>query len=170
MIFAAASCLIGGIVGDIGGYIILPKFLFTVFHVMYLIPNYSIYFDALFGLGGILLFEAGVLFATIYAVERKLRHMPATLMRPKAPKSGSRVLLERITFIWKRLSFLNKVTARNLFRYKKRMFMTIFGIMGCTALLLCGFTIKNTVSEMIPQQYENVYKYDNAINGFNLSK
>lgn len=160
MLFAAASCLIGGVVGDIGGYIILPKFLFTVFQVMYLIPNYSIYFDALFGFGGIILFEAGILAATVYAVERKLRHMPATLMRPKAPKSGSRVLLERITFIWKRLSFLNKVTARNLFRYKKRMFMTIFGIMGCTALLLCGFTIKNTVSEMIPQQYENVYKYD----------
>ena len=160
VIFAAASCLIGGIIGDIGGYIVLPKFIFTVFHVMYLIPNYSMHFDALFGLGGILLFEVGILAATIYAVERKLRHMPAVLMRPKAPKSGSRVLFERIGFIWKRLSFLNKVTARNLFRYKKRMFMTIFGIMGCTALLLCGFTIKNTVSEMIPQQYENVYRYD----------
>ena len=160
MIFAAASCLLGGIIGDIGGYIILPKFLFTVFKIMYLLPNYSIQFDALFGLGGIILFETGILAATIYAIERKLKHMPATLMRPKAPKDGSRVLLERVTFIWKRLSFLNKVTARNLFRYKKRMFMTIFGIMGCTALLLCGFTIKNTVSEMIPQQYEHVYKYD----------
>lgn len=160
MIFAAASCLIGGIVGDIGGYILLPKFLFTVFHIMYLIPNYSMHFDALFGVGGILLFEIGILAATIYAIERKLKNMPATLMRPKAPKSGSRVLLERIGFIWKKLSFLNKVTARNLFRYKKRMFMTIFGIMGCTALLLCGFTIKNTVSEMMPQQYENVYKYE----------
>jgi len=160
MIFAAASCLIGGVIGDVGGYIILPKFLFTVFHIMYLIPNYSIHFDALFGMGGILLFEVGILAATVYAIERKLKNMPATLMRPKAPKSGSRVLLERVGFIWKRLSFLNKVTARNLFRYKKRMFMTIFGIMGCTALLLCGFTIKNTVSEMIPQQYENIYKYD----------
>ena len=160
VIFAAASCLIGGLIGDIGGYVILPNFIFIVFHVMYLFPEYAMHFDALFGFGGILLFEVGILAATIYAVERKLRHMPATLMRPKAPKSGSRVLLERITFVWKRLSFLNKVTARNLFRYKKRMFMTIFGIMGCTALLLCGFTIKNTVSEMIPQQYENVYKYD----------
>lgn len=160
MIFAASSCLIGGFIGDIGGYIILPKFLFTVFHIMYLIPNYSMHFDALFGVGGIVLFEAGILIATVYAIEKKLKHMPATLMRPKPPKDGSRVLLERVTFIWKRLSFLNKVTARNLFRYKKRMFMTIFGIMGCTALLLCGFTIKNTVSEMIPQQYENIYQYD----------
>ena len=70
------------------------------------------------------------------------------------------MLLERIEFIWKRLSFLNKVTARNIFRYKKRMVMTVVGIMGCTALLLCGFTIKNTVSEMVPQQYENIYQYD----------
>lgn len=69
-------------------------------------------------------------------------------------------MLEQVTFIWKRLSFLNKVTARNLFRYKKRLFMTIFGIAGCTALLLCGFTIKDTVSEMMPQQYEVVYQYD----------
>jgi len=160
MIFAAMSCLIGGIIGDIGGYVVLPQFIFIVFHVMYLIPEYSMQFDALFGVGGILLFEVGILAATIYAIERKLKHMPATLMRPKAPKSGSRVLLERIGFVWKRLSFLNKVTARNLFRYKKRMFMTIFGITGCTALLLCGFTIKDTVSEMIPQQYEHVYKYD----------
>lgn len=160
VIFAATSCLIGGIIGDIGGYVILPQFIFTVFHVMYLFPSYGMHFEVLFGFGGILLFEAGILAATIYAVERKLKHMPATLMRPKAPKSGSRVLLERIGFVWKRLSFLNKVTARNLFRYKKRMFMTIFGIMGCTALLLCGFTIKNTVSEMIPQQYENIYRYD----------
>lgn len=160
MMFAALSCLIGGIIGDIGGYVILPKFLFTVFHIMYLIPNYRMHFDVLFGVGGILLFEIGILAATVYAIEKKLKYMPATLMRPKAPKDGSRVLLERVTFIWKRLSFLNKVTARNLFRYKKRMFMTIFGIMGCTALLLCGFTIKNTVSEMLPQQYENVYKYE----------
>lgn len=160
VIFAASSCLIGGIIGDIGGYVILPKFLFTVFHIMYLIPDYSMHFDALFGVGGIILFEAGILGATVYAIERKLKHMPAKLMRPKAPKDGSRVLLERIGFVWKRLSFLNKVTARNLFRYKKRMFMTIFGIMGCTALLLCGFTIKNTVSAMIPQQYDNIYKYD----------
>ena len=160
VIYAALACLIGGVAGDLGGYVILPKFLFTVFQVMYLLPEYTMQFDALFGIGGIIMFEAGILGATIYACERKLRRTPAILMRPKAPKAGSRVLLERIGFIWKRLSFLNKVTARNIFRYKKRMFMTIVGIMGCTALLLCGFTIKNTVSEMVPQQYSNVYQYD----------
>lgn len=160
VVYAAAACLIGGILGDVGGYVILPNIIFIVFHVMYILPEYTMCFDALYGMGGILLFEVGVLAATHYACERKLKKMPATLMRPKAPKAGERVLLERVTFIWKKLSFLNKVTARNIFRYKKRMFMTIVGIAGCTGLLLCGFTIKNTVSEMIPQQYEYIYKYD----------
>ena len=82
------------------------------------------------------------------------------LMRPKAPSLGSRVLLERITPIWSKLSFLNKVTARNLFRYKKRLFMTLFGIAGCTALLLAGFTIKDTVTGLMPLQYEETYHYD----------
>lgn len=160
LVYAVLACLIGGLVGDLFGYVILPMILFIVFRVMYTIPEYEILFDLFYGFGGILLFEAGVTGATIYACERSLKKMPAKLMRPKSPKAGSRVFLERVTFIWQRLSFLNKVTARNLFRYKKRLLMTIFGIAGCTALLLCGFTIKDTVSEMMPQQYEVVYQYD----------
>lgn len=160
ILYAASACLIGGIVGDFAGYVILPAIIFIVFSVMYTIPEYIMQFDAVMGIAGILLFEVGVLGATAFSCQKALQQMPAKLMRPKAPKSGSRVLLERITFVWKRLSFLNKVTARNLFRYKKRLFMTIFGIAGCTALLLCGFTIKDTVSEMMPQQYEYIYKYD----------
>lgn len=160
LLYAAAACLIGGIVGDVCGYLVLPWIIFIVFRVMYTIPEYFFRFDALFGIGGILFFEIGVVGATAYSCRKALKQMPAKLMRPKAPKAGSRVLLERITFIWKRLSFLNKVTARNLFRYKKRLFMTVFGIAGCTALLLCGFTIKDTVAEMMPQQYEHIYQYD----------
>lgn len=127
---------------------------------MYTLPTYTMQFDCLYGFGGILLFEIGILGATAFACEKALKKTPAHLMRPKAPKAGLRVLLERITFIWKRLSFLNKVTARNLFRYKKRLLMTVFGIAGCTALLLCGFTIKNTVTELMPKQYQEVYQYD----------
>ena len=81
-------------------------------------------------------------------------------MRPKAPRSGSRILLERIPFIWKRLAFLDKVTARNLLRYKKRFFMTVFGIMGCMALLICGFAIKDSVHALSPMQYGTIYRYD----------
>ncbi|MBO5460797.1 MAG: hypothetical protein J5983_03245 [Ruminococcus sp.] len=160
LIYAALACLVGGIIGDIGGYVILPFNIFIVFHVMYVLPQYWMQFDFLYGLGGILLFEVGIVGATVFASSKALKQMPAKLMRPKAPKSGSRVLLERITFLWKRFSFLNKVTARNLFRYKKRLLMTVFGIAGCTALLLCGFTIKDTITEMMPQQYERIYQYD----------
>lgn len=160
LIYAASACLLGGLVGDLFGYVVLPKILFIVFGVMYTLPEYSILFDYIYGIGGILLFEVGVIAATVYACERTLKKTPAKLMRPKSPKAGSRVFLEKVTFVWKNLSFLNKVTARNLFRYKKRLFMTIFGIAGCTGLLLCGFTIKDTVSEMMPQQYEVVYQYD----------
>lgn len=160
IIYAALACLIGGVLGDVGGYVILPTIIFIVFRVMYSLPEYSYHFDLLFGLGGILLFEVGVLGATAFTCRRTLSKMPAKLMRPKSPKAGSRVFLERITVIWTRLSFLNKVTARNLFRYKKRLLMTVFGICGCTALLLCGFTIKNTISEMMPQQYQKIYQYD----------
>ena len=160
LLYAAMACLIGGIVGDLGGYVVLPGILFIVFDVMYVLPDYWMQFDALYGLGGIILFEAGVVGATAFSCKKALKQVPAKLMRPKTPKSGSRVLLERITFLWKKMSFLNKVTARNIFRYKKRMLMTVFGIAGCTALLLIAFTIKDTVSEMMPQQYEEVYEYD----------
>lgn len=160
IIYAAAAALIGGIIGDIGGYVIIPSILFIVFRVMYNIPTYLIQFDFLYGFGGILFFAVGIIAATAIACQNALKKTPAHLMRPKAPKAGTRVLLERITFIWKRMSFLNKVTARNLFRYKKRLLMTVFGIAGCTALLLCGFTIKDTVSELMPQQYHKIYQYD----------
>ena len=160
IVYAATAAVIGGLLGDICGYIILPQIIFIVFRVMYTLPIYKMQFDFLYGFGGILLFEIGILGATAFACKKALKKTPAHLMRPKAPKAGSRVLLEKITFIWKRLSFLNKVTARNLFRYKKRLLMTVFGIAGCTALLLCAFTIKNTVTELMPKQYQEVYEYD----------
>ena len=90
----------------------------------------------------------------------ELRSNPAALMRPKAPKAGKRVLLERIPFIWKRLSFTRKVTVRNLFRYKKRIFMTILGIAGCTALTMAGFGIYSSISVILDKQYSEIFNYD----------
>ena len=158
--YAALASIAGGILGDVFGYIVLPEILFTIFAVMYQLPDYMLGFDVVYGVGGVLLFVCAIVLAAFLSCEAELKHMPASLMRPKAPRSGSRIFLERIPFIWKRLSFLNKVTARNLFRYKKRFFMTVFGIMGCTALLVCGYTIKDTVTELMPKQYERVYRYD----------
>ena len=158
--FALAACLLGGVAGDLGGFVLLPKIVFVIFDTMYLLPEYMIRFHLLYGIGGALLFMVGISLAALYACRAELKHTPAALMRPKTPHAGSRVFLERMPFIWKKLSFLNKVTARNIFRYKKRLFMTVLGIMGCTALVICGFTIKDTVSDLLPKQYEQIYQYD----------
>ena len=100
------------------------------------------------------------LFATLSVCISELNLMPAVLMRPKAPKLGKRIVLERIPLIWKRLSFNQKVTMRNIFRYKKRFFMSIIGIAGCTALIITGFGIKDSVSQVVDRQYKQVLKYD----------
>lgn len=158
--YALLACLLGGAVGEFCGFVLFPAFLFTVFQIMYLLPTYLLSFDTLYGVGSMLFFIAGIVGAAVFACRAELAQTPATLMRPKAPRSGSRILLERIPFIWKRLAFLDKVTARNLLRYKKRFFMTVFGIMGCMALLICGFAIKDSVHALSPMQYGEIYRYD----------
>lgn len=160
LVYAAGASIAGGIFGDICGFVILPKIIFTFFETMYTIPDYLLRFDLLSGTIGIIMFTAGVLIAVGFAVKTELAQMPAVLMRPLVPKNGSRIFLEYISALWKKMSFLNKVTARNLFRYKKRLVMTVVGIMGCTGLLVCGFAIKDSVTEWMPLQYENVSRYD----------
>lgn len=160
VIYALAACIFGGILGDFLGFVVLPEIIFIVFGVMYDIPAYSLGFNFFYGFGGILLFIMGIVGAAFVSCNSALSHMPAVLMRPKAPKNGSRVLLERFTPLWSRLSFLNKVTARNLFRYKKRLFMTLFGIAGCTSILLAGYTIKDTITAMLDLQYGKTFVYD----------
>lgn len=160
LLYAFAASVFGSILGNVVGFIVLPAIIFIIFRTMYVLPAYVFLFDALYGTAGPAIFIGGIVGATAIACKTELLQMPAVLMRPKAPRLGSRVLLERITPIWNRLSFLNKVTARNLFRYKKRLLMTISGIMGCTALLLFGFAIKDSVTDLMPRQYEQVYRYD----------
>ncbi len=160
VVYAFFACIFGGILGNFFGFVVLPEIIFTIFGIMYELPAFYLTFDAWAGVGAIVLFIAGIVGAAFTSCNAALSHMPAVLMRPKAPKNGSRVLLERITPIWSRLSFLNKVTARNLFRYKKRLFMTLFGIAGCTSILLAGYTIKDTITEMMPLQFEKTSVYD----------
>ena len=97
--------------------------------------------------------------ATLFACYRELKESPAALMRPKSPKAGKRVLLERIKFIWNRLSFTRKVTVRNVFRYKKRFLMTIVGIAGCTGLIIAGFGLRDGITSIVSSQYEKVFNY-----------
>lgn len=159
-IYSSVACITGGVLGNIGGYIILPKIMFRIFREMYIIPSYSFNYDTIFGIGSILLFYFAIVGTTVIACNSAVHKAPATLMRPKAPHSGSRILLENFKPLWHKMSFMNKATARNLFRYKKRFFMTVFGIAGCTALLLCGFSVKDTVADLLPGQYGNILSYD----------
>ena len=160
LVYSVSAALIGGIIGDIAGFVLIPYILFYIFQAMYLLPLFTLNFNLFYAVLGIAAFVVGIGGSTFLSCRAVLAETPATLMRPKAPRAGSRIFLERITFIWRRMGFLNKVTARNLFRYKKRFFMTVFGIMGCTALLICGFSIKNTVESLAPRQYEQIYRYD----------
>lgn len=159
-VYVFAASFIGSVLGDVVGFFALPEFLFGIFRTMYLLPTYDFAFDVMYAVGGVALFVVAITGATMFACRRDLRQTPAELMRPKAPKAGKRILLERIGPLWRRMSFLNKVTARNLFRYKARFFMTVFGILGCTMLLVCGFAIKNTVDSLPARQYDGVYGYD----------
>lgn len=161
-VYAAAACLAGGIAGNVFGYLVLPEILFTIFSTMYALPRFLLTFDPLWALVAVALFALGIVGATVLACVRELRECPASLMRPKAPRAGSRIFLERIGFIWRRLGFLNKVSARNLLRYKRRFFMTVFGIAGCVALLVTGFGIRDTVLSLASRQYGDagVMRYD----------
>lgn len=160
IVFALLASVLGGIIGDGFGFIVLPKFVILILEELYFLPQYYLRFDLLYGIGGILIFVVSVLLSTVLACRNELLQLPARLLRPKAPRAGSRVLLERLKPVWNRLKFLNKVTVRNLFRYKKRLFMTIGGIMGCTALILCGFAINDSVFDLAPKQYGTIYQYD----------
>ena len=162
VLYAGAACLAGGLVGNLLGFVVLPLILFTIFQTMYALPAFLLQFDVAYAVGSVALFALGIVGATALTCRRELAEQPAALMRPKAPKAGSRILLERVRPLWRRLSFLNKVTARNIFRYKRRFFMTVFGIAGCTALLVCGFGIRDTVLSLSSRQYgqEGVSRYD----------
>ena len=158
--YALAACLVGGVVGNLVGFIALPLFLFHVFTSMYVVPNMQLFYSAAMSIGSVALFAVGVAGAAFVACRRELAESPAALMRPKAPRAGSRILLERVRPLWSRLGFLNKVTARNLFRYKMRFFMTTFGIAGCCALVICGLGIRDTVVGLSDRQYGGVTRYD----------
>lgn len=160
ILFAFMACLFGGVLGDVFGFVFMPQFIAAILASLYSLPQYYLRFDPLYGVGGVVLFMVAIIGATVLSCRSELRQMPAALLRPKAPRSGSRVWLERIPAVWNRLKFLNKVTVRNLYRYKKRLFMTIGGIMGCTALIVCGFAIKDSVMNLSHIQYDDIYQYD----------
>lgn len=161
ILYALSASLIGSIIGVLAGEFILPQVILTAYGLMYLnLPVKLTPVNWYFGILSTFIAVSCTTVATLGACFKALMAGPAALMRPAAPKQGKRVVLERVSFFWNRLSFTSKATVRNLFRYKKRFFMTVFGIGGCMALLMVGFGLRDSIQSIISRQYRTVWVYD----------
>ena len=158
--YVLIATIIGLLIGLSIGYTVVPHVLYNVYTQAYVIPGLKTYVNIPICIRIIEVCVITMSLVTFIAVTAKFKNSPANLLRPASPKSGRKVLLEKINFLWKRISFSWKVTIRNLFRYKKRIIMTLIGISGCTALLLTGFGIKDSISEIVEIQYGEIETYD----------
>lgn len=164
ILYALLATLGGSVVGSIIGLKILPMTIITAYQILYrniprVITPFNFYYAALATILAVLCVEI----ATFLSCYKELLAKPAELMRPEAPKNGKRVILERIPWIWGRLTFTWKATVRNLLRYKKRFFMTLFGIGGCMALLLVGFGLKDSIFVIYTRQFDEIMLYDASV-------
>lgn len=158
--YAILATIIGSILGVIIGVNVIPRIIANAYSIMYNLPKVSLSFSLDIPITAGLASLGCTLVATIYSCVSEMRHTPSVLMRPKSPKKGKRIFLEKIKFIWNHLNFSKKVTCRNIFRYKKKFYMTIIGIAGCTALVVTGFGIKDSVTALVPKQFDNIYKFN----------
>ncbi|MBK1810587.1 FtsX-like permease family protein [Clostridium sp. YIM B02505] len=160
LIYSLSASVLGSVIGVSFGFKLFPPLIMNAYTSLYAIP------DSLAPFNTKLALEAGliaILFTTVAAVAAtldELREVPASLLRPKPPKSGKKIFLERLPFIWKRLSFTRKVTARNIFRYKQRFFMTVIGIAACTGLMITGYGLKDGILGAVEKQFNDIYIYD----------
>lgn len=163
MVYAVLAAASGSVLGAFIGMFFFPFVIMFAYGMMYIITNFYFElnpFNIVISAGSMV---AAIALTVFFSARNALAGTPAELMRPKAPKAGKRVLLERIGFIWNKLSFFGKVSGRNLFRYKRRMFMTVIGIAGCTALSLTGFGLKDSISDIVNLQYNDINNYSGFI-------
>ena len=159
LFYGLLPSLTGGIFGLVIGYILFPKMIFTAYQIMYQMPDIELRAYPEISVFSVLAAVACTTLATLWACLATLRETPASLMRPRTPKAGKRVFLEYIRPLWKRMSFTHKVTARNLFRYQKRFWMTVIGIGGCTALIIAGFGLRSSLLFTMSRQYDDLFHY-----------
>lgn len=164
LFYSGSAALIGCTIGFFGGCYLFPKVIWIAYGMMYDFSGQLVYILNP-GLGALCLAVALLcsMGATLFSCYADFGEVPAQLIRPKAPKDGKRILLERIGFIWNRLGFLYKVSFRNIFRYKKRFFMMVLGISGCTALLVAGLGINDSVKNVVNDQYDQIQLYDCSV-------
>ncbi len=162
LIYSTSAGVIGAAIGILLGVNILPYNIYNAYKMMYNMDDITIVPDPLSIVINVIVALLCTTFVTAFACYKSLNHRPAKLMRPKGPKSGKRILLEKVKPIWSHLSFTSKVTARNIFRYKSRMFMTVLGVAGCTALIVSAYGLQDSLSAIASVQFDEIYKY-NAI-------
>lgn len=164
ILYGLFASSVGSIVGVVLGQKILPTSITTAYSMMYShLPATLTPLNAKYTIISALIAILVTTAATIFACYKELLEAPSRLMRPIAPKIGKRILLEKINIVWSRLNFTSKVTCRNIFRYKKRFFMTVFGIGGCTALMLVGFGINDSIYSIVGEEFDKISIYDGVI-------
>ena len=169
LLYAGPAAVLGGVAGCTAGVLIFPTIIFNAWKLVYTLPSIAFVFQPVLVITTILVAVIIIITATFFACKKELTRSPAILMRPKAPKAGKKIFVEKINFIWKKLSFIQKVTVRNIFRYKKRFIMTVIGISGCTALLVGGFGIYDSVSEIVNLHFHEIHLYDGVVYSTDMS-
>lgn len=164
LLYVLIASLLGSIPGIFLGMSIFPTVIYNTWRLMYVLPPMQLSFPLLPLVLSFLSFSTLMMFVTYIVLKNSLIERPAQLMRPKSPKTSKAIFLEKINFIWERLSFTSKITARNLIRYKSRFFMTVIGVAGCIGLLVLGWGIKDSISDIVNIQYGNIFNYDYIIN------
>ncbi|MGL4799539.1 MAG: FtsX-like permease family protein [Cellulosilyticaceae bacterium] len=160
LLYAGIASVVGSLVGILVGFKVFPNTIYNAYGMMFTAPPLISKFYPKEALSAIIIMTALTVFAAAFTTMKALKEQPTELMRPKAPPAGKRILLERIPFVWKRMNFFQKVVARNIFRYKKKFFMTTIGIAGCTALLVAGLGLKQSIVSIVDRQYGDLYRYD----------
>ena len=163
VIYSLLATTIGSSVGAIFGSYMIPSVIWNIYKKIFFIPKFIYLLKSDYNALGLWICILCICGTSIIVCIKNLREVPANLMRPKAPKSGKKILLERINFIWKKLKFSDKITIRNIFRYKSRVITTILGIAGCTALILAGFGLKDSIKDVTDFQFNNIIKYDKLL-------
>lgn len=163
LFYSGSAAVIGGTVGFLAGSLVFPKVIWAAYGMMYRAGSLKLSLHWGYALAGLIASAVCSMGSTVITCRYELGSMAAQLMRPKAPKSGKRILLERVPFIWNHMKFLVKVSARNIFRYKQRFFMMVFGIGGCTALLLTGFGLKDSIKSLTDSQYTRIQTADMTV-------
>ena len=160
VVYATCAAFVGCVVGITVGVAILPYVIYNAYGIMYELLPLELSVPVNIAAVGVVTAFVCTTAVALYSCRKSLKAKPSELMRPKAPKIGKRIMLERIPFIWNRMNFTSKVTARNIARYKARFFMTVIGVAGCTALILTGFGLKNSISSISDKQFGEIYTYD----------